>query len=385
MITAEIRDAGTFPQISRAVVPGMDRLRWVEFDCEEDWNGQRRGEISTNMMFRRPLALAPWPLEIGRHAPLDRTPLYEGLTWRLHQRVQQLPEGHAAAWAPVPEGRAVLSDTVDINEREEVAVSRFSTPEEVRSIVEQPTKWLRLPFDNEGGQCHLVEPALLMWRGLQNSRFALELEDNDLFTPYDLTKPERYAYWTDEGQRVEAGHLYALLADRERVVLYQRPRRWRIFVKVIAHFVHITPFEMVENDEVFLEVYYHRPPFFPVRFDQANVGVDVFWHQYEGQMLAYDAGLEWQWEHSRAAQDMRHAIVAQQVFTLCFVYMFIGAEPAVVTVWRVPPAVGEVVLGVGRIDQATGVESRVWVVQEQDVSQVYQQTLLDVFWADFAV
>ena len=386
MIWAELRDGGTAARISRGTAPGMDSLTWHplrEYEEASPGEHDRVDVQNAGMVATDPETVAPWPLDVPHQAPVDVTPRYDGLTFVLHEL--NAPST-TEPYGPLPGGAAAFTSTPLPTIRQQAAIGRLATMAELQALPTGGTDYIRQPYGNESGNCALVEPALLRWTGGKNQRFAVELEDNDLFTPFDLSDPDRYLWVDDDLKPVEHGEQFARVGDRSYLILYLRPRRWRWFVRVIAHYLYISWFEEVPNDEIFLEVYFDRPPFYPFRHDVLHTADDLtWWHEWEGEMLAFDAGVEYAWNHSLAADDMRDQILDQQWYSLCIVYVLIGVEPAAITLARMPPRMGDIVAGVGRRDKLSGVETRIWAVQKNDDDGTYPQQPIGKFWSDFDV
>ena len=390
MISAVLRDGGTDALLVRDVAPGMDRLRWRELNLEEDWPGELLGRLNDGMRRTdQEVTLAPWPRPLPRLAPLDYTPRHEGLVWRLWQRHQAVPTSESvdASWGAVPAGDAQIVADPTVTDRTQAHASRLANPEELRANPAlDPTVWLRLPFDNETGGCALKEGLVLKWNSLHNCAFTLSLDDNDVFVPFDLRYQDRYSWVDDDGKPLDPRTVWNTIADRAALRLYLRPRRWKWFAKVIAHYEIDTIFESALNDEVFLAVYWDRPPFYPVRHDVRHTAANrSLWHEYEAAYLSWDDGVNSAWQLSRHIGEMRYQMVQQQYYSLCYAYTLIGAEPAVISIWRTPPLFAEVVLGIGRVRDATGIEQRVWAVQQVGLDAEYPQTLIGQFWGDFDI
>jgi hypothetical protein len=377
MIYAEARDAMTRPLVTVAKVPGEDELTWVETDTEEDIRTDLSHEMNAAMMATQPeLTIAPWPLPVPRQAPVDLTMRYQWLAFHLHEYDQ----AHEA-WAPVPGGTATIRSTYDRLDRDQVAMTKMRSPHEVRALKSDPENWIRLPFVNEAAGTDMKDPIAMIWNGLQNARFTLELPDNDVFEPFDLTHPERYSFVGDGGKAIESGQAWGAFGDRARVVLYLRPRRWRWVVTVLAHFEFVTWFEEVPNDEMFVCAFFRRPPFYPYRH---NIAVSAQPDQYNtpdyfGNLRSYDQGISSAWDLSWHSIELRRQILDQQWFSMCEAYVFLGNEPPDIAIQAYPPRMGEIVVGIGFVDEATGRESRAWAVQATDASAIYpQRTVVQV-------
>jgi hypothetical protein len=357
-------------------VPGMDELTYVEVDYEEDIRVDLMNAENDAMKAYDPyLTVAPWPVPIPRHAPLDYTMRYDGLQFVLHHWDQ-----FAEDFCEVPGGMALIDSTDVPLDRDHQRLSRELNVGEVRGWpdMKQAT---RLPFPNETGGTDLKEPVAITYYGPKDCRFALELPDNNYFTPFDLTHPERYILRDSDGTLLEDGWDFLRPGADATRVLYLRPRRMRWIVTVIAHYLWVTWFEEAYNDEVFISVFYQRPPFYPMRH---NLGTTTKPEAYQlfnfyGEPRSEDNGLTSSWELSWHSIDLREQILDQQWFSLCEAYEFIGNEDPDLALVAYPPRVGEIVLGVGIVDRASGREDVVWVYQKEDASSVYPQRTVGEF------
>jgi len=221
----------------------------------------------------------------------------------------------------------------------------------------------------------------MRWQGMHNGRFTIEVPENDIFEPFDLTHAERYVFVTDADVAIEHGEEWGAFGDNARLVFYLRPRRWRWIVVVLAHFEHGNWFESVANDEVFISVFYLRPPFYPMRH---NIGVTAQPDSYQvfnfyGQERSLDNGLSSAWDLSWHSRELSRQILAQQWFSLCEYYIFTGNEDPDLALVAMPPRVGEIVEGIGFVDEASGRESRIWAKQRADLSATYPQRTIGQF------
>lgn len=388
-ILAELRDAGTEAVVARGVVPGMDRLFYREVRLEEDANAWDVPQHNAAMRTAAGgLDLAPWPEKVARCAPVDLTKRYDhAVRVQLLQRMSLLPDGSAFAWGDVPEGMAHVVDPaspVDPYNREASHVSGFRTPAELRAEESDPTPYLRLPFGNETGGTVLRRAALFRWDGLQASRFAFRLENDPLFTPFDLSHPERYEWRRDDGSVLEGGEEFAQLGAGADVVLYLVPRRWRWWLHLWVHYEFVQTWWSQIIDEQFSRIFYDRPPFYPMRHDVVHTAAEAeIWHEWEATFLSWDSGVDSKVSLSEAAAALRAEIIAQQYYDACTAYALLGAEPGRVVVWQDPPRVGDLVVGLGLRSPSLGVESRVWAIQAVDASALYPRQTIGQFFSDF--
>lgn len=381
MIEAVLHDAGTRLDVERNPAPGMERGRYLQLDMEESviesQSGARMGAINAGIRAAGYGSIKPWPGIITRHAPVDLVGANEGLDIRLHQRCNI-----TGRWNPVPEGRLVYTGITRALDRQRWRPAAMLTPEEVRELeAADAAEWVRLPFANEPTLGRQINAA---WFALQTSRCTLSMDDNNLWTPFDLTVADRYRWVGDDGATVDGATVQGHFGDRSRLCLYLRPRRWRWVARVTAHFLIVTPFESARNSEAFIKVWFDRPPFFPYRHElPRTIGNQAIFHPYTGTYLDYDAGVDYRWRMTRAFQELQREVVMQQYYSLCVAYILESVEPAQISIQRVTPRQGEVVCGIGIRSQHSGVERRAWAVQMKDLSAVYPQQTISTFWGEF--
>lgn len=376
MITAQLRDGLTAPVVSRQSVPGMDSLYWRETDTEESLRRDLSSELNAAMRsVAGSMALDPWPQKVPLAAPVDYGPLTKGMSIDLHHRDRLSGER-----PPIPAAAAQVLDesAIGLERRELLQGTALLTPAEVRASVSSPTEWIRLPFGNETGGTRMEQPVQLMWRA-KGAAFRAVLADNDIWTPFDLTHDDWYQAENDDGEVIDK-RFWLDFRQSARYVLYLRPRRWRWVVTCVAHFYIVTLFELVQNDEIFIQVFYTRPPYFPYRWDPTSRDTAPLWHPWVGSWLSFDTAVDWRWGHSLASEDMRHQIYQQQYVSLCASYLFAGNEDPAAVIERVAPRRGELVLGIGRMDNSTGQEHRIWVRQVVDLGSVYPQTVIGSYY-----
>ena len=388
MIHCALHDGGTVPMLRPDAVPGMDEMYWREGNFEEGVAEDRTRETNAVMQATDPVTMRPWPEPMPRHAWVDWTPRYEadgddGLRFSLHH-VDQITESSALVSA----GEVLFTrEPQPLLDASEGRLIRALDWREVQARAEDPTEWLRLDTDNESGGTHLKQPLELIYDRLRGATYHLELPDQSLFTPFDLRYPERYRVVTDDGRELSDEEAAQALALRNggRYRLHLRPRRWRYVATAWAYYALISGFEYVISTEVFTRAHFDRPPFYPYRHDLIESSKTTPLSGWFGAPLSYDEGIESQWGLSRSSQALRLEILDGGFRTLCLVKLFLFATNAEVTVWRYPPQTGEIVLGIDRVDQATGSSSRWWVVAKEDQATEYPATVLGHYLVPFCV
>ncbi len=382
MITLLPYDALTVPRPVASSLPGVSEGYWREVNCEEFPNEDRHVDINAEMRQVTPWEVEPWPEQLPGKMWVDWCPEYAGETDGLLVNLHHL-ETETGTCAVVPAGEAYLDEAPEEElRREEARISRLMTWREVQSYAIAPTEWYRLDTRNEALGTRLLAPARIIFDGVRGSAFRLEIPDQSLWTPFDLRRGlDGYYVVSDDGMRVDDSDAAAFLdfTQRSTHALYLRPRRLRIVVTVIAHYMYATFFELVLNDEIFTRAYFDRPPVYPERHDLLHTTLETPLYNYFGEPRSYDLGLDTAFSMSRTAGELAHEIVAAQFFDPCMAYVLVGYELPDMTVWAYPARAHDVVCGLGRIDTATGLESRIWLVQREDMSAEYPPRVLGQF------
>lgn len=393
MISAKILDAGTSPIKNPVLLgpfpPGMDGLVYREIDFEEDNVDPRPAEINDAMRAVEDVSIRPWPEELPGQSWIDKTRRYEtdgddGFRLNLYRH-----DRTSGTYAPVPAGEITLELNEPRETNEQAArITRELTWEEIQNRATTPADWLRLNVENRKSTgTDLENPLSIQWRGLRGTEYRLEMPDQSLFAPFDFRYPERYQGMTDDGVLLDpnetAGRLSLFAGGRYR--LYFRPRKWRYVATVIAHYLLISAFELVPFSEVFTRANTQRPPFYPIRHDLIHTSKIKTIPNFYGDLRSWDAGINWQWEHTRSAAAIAHEIIDSQYWTKLLVKLFVGNEDADVTITRYPPDPDDIVFGIGRIDTATGRESRTWIVQRAELVDQYPRIVLGQYLVPFAV
>jgi hypothetical protein len=385
-MVARLFDAGTAGVRQVDTAPNTDTFWWHETHCEERWLGTGKAAHNADVIAGCDgVTVKPWPLLVPGKAPLDWAPHYKGLDLRTWVE----NPANAAAWGECAGGRFYVDPDAynPVTSPTDGNAGQAATVEEMQELrtsgAEPDARYFRQLFLNELPGRDMGPPAIAVFRGLHGGKFTFSLENGDLWVPFDMTHPERYSFWDSEGNHLDHAELYRRVCFNERVNLYLRPRRWRYYVRVLVHYEHGNWFQSTQNDEWFLQVFYDRPPFYPTRQDIAHNNGDDYWHEYENVWLSYDPGIDYKWTHSQAALDMSDQIFDQQWWSLCEFYIYTGNEPASITVWKCPPEPGDIVLGVGTVSRATGMEQRIWVRQEEDATDRYPRILLGQWMSDW--
>lgn len=337
---------------------GVDAYRWREMECEMDAHRSERLLVE-NAIVQTPEMQKPKPWSGG----LIRS---------------KLPIDTDTTWGPIALRlwRRGAAESVFSLAREFI----FDKPPAALASLADVQQWFGPVFraTSENEQKGLLKaPVVALGNSLAGGFVVPELPDNDFFEPFDLRNKDDFLFFLGDK---EVSYHAAMQWGNGNVFLFLRPRQWRFFARVIAHYVYVTWFEEVPNDEVFLKVFYDRFPIFPWRVNLQAAKQFTIWHPYEGAYLFYDYAIDQKWQHSRAASEMRSEMLQQQWFSLCAAYIFLYAEPAAITIWREKPVEGETVCFLG-CSGTLAPEKLVRVVRKGG-SNAYPRTLIGTFWGD---
>jgi hypothetical protein len=102
----------------------------------------------------------------------------------------------------------------------------------------------------------------------------------------------------------------------------------------------------------------------------------VAWYEYRNVLYSLDNGIEWSFEHSRGAGELRRQMLDSQWHSLSEAYIYTGNDPATIVLWMWPPEPGDIVLGIGRVDYPSGREDLRWVMQKADLTAEFPRTVI---------
>jgi hypothetical protein len=357
----------------------MDEWYYADGDFEEELFQDRQADTNNIMVDVDTVTLQPWPEPFPGKMWVDNHQRYtritdDGLGFELYQ--DELTEDEPFLVASY-KAYADTSQDPNANKDDAHYLKRLDW-QEIQAAAADPTEYLRLKGLNE--YRGLGIPAELNWEGLDGSAFVLTLLDNSLFAPFDLRYPDNYVIITDNGDQLsQADAKQWFFLDKDGSYrLYLRPCKWRYVATVIAHYLLITLFEAYPVNIPFTRAHFDRPPVFPYFHDVLNA-VPFFLHPFFGGLYAADAGVDHQWSASRSARQMAKDILEQQYFTTCESLVFTGYEIPVITLWRYPPDPGDIILGIERVDTASGDVDRVWIKQLLDPFDDYPPVVIGDF------
>ena len=380
-IRCDLHDAGTMLiKVPHESPPGMDLAYFRELNMEYDWPQERTGEISSLIRgVEHRVDLAPWP---------DKFPGNMWVDWgKRHYADQGGPKFemyyydlYSKEWGPVPSSLSQVTYAQDLEpgvRRLDERASDLLTQEEVSAREPEPTKWIRLPTKNESGGCELETPVILSQRAHTGAAYTLTGDYNPIYMPFDLREPDYYRMIDDDGNGMsdrKKENYMKLMADGH-YRLYLAPAKWRWVATVVATYLYVSWFEMFYTDLIFTRAWFNRPPIYPWRHEvlQSAGRQDI---EYNHAYYAMDIGIDDGLERSRGAADLRRQIIDAQWWTQSEAFIFSGNDPLTLTIWQHPPDPGDVVLGIGRVDYPSKREDRVWLIQKEDVSSRWPNTVV---------
>jgi len=357
MIAARLFDLGTRYTGVNSGVPGMTEPRYLQVSMYEDALEDRSRQINDALLEVSPAQdCVPWPEQMPRKCWVDTTQRYidphDGIRFNLRYHVPVVDD-----YTLAPAGDAVLVANPDPEvDRADGRITKWLRWPDVQDV--RGPDWIRLDATNHA-QGGLTAPACLnLTGGYRGGAVALELPDNTLFAPWDLSELDRYLVYRElpDGDLARLSAAEAaretLLRDRGLYSLYLRPRRWEWSVLMQVDYLYVSFVEHFIFSLFFTFRWYDRPPFWPRRHNIFQSG---------GEPDAVDAACYEKLNNSEATAMMRSEIMKLQLFTPCEVITFLRAHPAEVTIWRIPERARDICLGIGRVDKTTGLENRVWL------------------------
>lgn len=386
MIRAQLFDCGTkFVYDSRVSVPGMDFGYYRELDFEHDWPGERAEEIQRAVVgVDHPITYKPWPRPFPGYLWIDWVPNYYGVPGG--PQVDLLHKDYYTGdYSPVPIQKAQIYDEQNVKANLETKYARTSdllTQEEVREAVEDPISepWLRLPLRNEIEQPQLGNRVVMMQDGHEGQGFAVKTNYGDCFQIVDMSHPEWYKFIDQNGETMERdkGRELCLLRKGGNYNLYLAPAKWRMVCNVIGHYWYISYTESYGVPLGFTKAFYTRPAVYTQRHNVIKTKhEDVV--NWLGTDYSYDIGVEDGFKRSRGSLNLAFQIIDAQWWTLSEAFIFLFNDPVLMALWGHPPDPGDIVLGVGRVDEYGQEEQITWVVQEEDISSKYPRYVIGLF------
>jgi len=391
VIRAELYDVGTrLIKATHLSPPGMDAAYYRETDMEYDWPQERTGEIREAVLgSEKRIELRPWPEPFPGVMWIDYTNKYIGVKGGLQLGMYNL-DLFTNSFEPLPKNTSQITIGADYSPDTNRADARMGDMRSVEDVVAsqpEPTKWLRVPLLNERGSgTGLETPATLIQECHTGAAFALDGNYSPLFTPFDTREPDLYDMVDDNGNPVpeEKKLAYLTLSEGAFYRLYLMPAKWRWVATVVAHYIYISWFEMFPTDEIFTKAWFSRPPIYPVRHNVMYTK-DEYMFEYNYVLHSYDPGVNDGFDRSRGSATLRFWIIDAQWWTLSEAYIFQANDDCSLVIWQHPPDPGDVVLGIGRVDFPGGQEERLWLIQRQDVSQRWPNTVVGIFLVPFRV
>ena len=391
VIRAELYDTGTrLIKASHLNKPGMEQAYFREIDMEYDWPQERTTEIQRAILgTEKRVDLAPWPERFPGVMWVDYNAKYRGDFGGLQLGMYNL-DLFSYEWDPVPKNTSQILPGEEYSPDENRADARMGDLHDVDGVAAsqpEPTEWLRLPLLNEtGSTTDLQTPATLIQECHTGGAFALDCNYSPLFMPFDTREPDLYTMIDDDGNPVSEEDKIAHMALSEGAFyrLYLMPAKWRWGATVVAHYTMITWFNVFPTSEIFTKAWFNRPPIYPIRHNVMYTK-DQPMFEYNWVPHSYDTGVNSGFDRSRGSATLRFWIIDAQWWTLSSAYIFTGNDDCSLVIWQHPPDPGDIVLGIGRVDYPGGQEERLWLVQKEDVSTRWPNTVVGIFLVPFRV
>jgi hypothetical protein len=380
---AELFDAGsTLTTVPWRTAPGMDDAYFRGLDMEYQFPNELQSLINQRLR-ETPLrkTLSPWPKPFPGRCWIDWTPRYVGQDGGLqintvrHEVMFNQYSFVAGKLTQIPK-QADYDPVTNIND---TRIADAKIVEEIAAEHDHPTEWLRRPlYNEEGGKdygyCGLEEPVSLVQNHHIGDEFRLVINYNPIFAPVDLTHPEWYSVVNSNGDPVHDQLRRMSMRQDGRYRLYLRPANWRWAATVWANYLYVSFFEMFTTRLVFTTAWFDRPPIYPRRHDLIRTTQTADW-EYLNTLYSIDVGISWAMQESRGAQFLRFQIIDAQWWTQSEAFIFLGNDPCTLAMWLWPPEPGDIVLGIGEVDNVSGAEQVVWLVQNRDLTDQYPRTV----------
>jgi hypothetical protein len=394
MIRAEFFDCGTMFRIYPfQSTPGMDLGYWRELDFEHDWPSERTEQIKAEILaVPHPVEYCPWPRPFPGYMWLDWSRNLYGSIGGPQFELYQFDDV-AQDFSIVPSSHAEVYDETQpnidmMNDMRHLRTSDMLDVQEIREHVEDPIAepWIRLPTINEATQPMLKNPLVMLHDGHEAPGFALTVNYSPLYQAVDLRYKDRYIFIDDNGNGIDPdlGYQHTMLRNDGLFRIYLAPAKWRMTCNVTAHYYYVSYFESFGVPLTFTKAFFTRPSIYPSRTDVCRTRNQSA-IEWLGTDYSYDEGVVSAFERSRGSLTLAQWIIDAQWWTLSEAFIFLFNDPVLIALWQYPPDPGDIVLGVGRVDQVSGKEERVWVVQKQDVLSVYPRTVIGLFFVPWSV
>jgi len=386
MIRAELFDLGTkFVWDPRNPIPGMDQGYYRELDMEYQFPGTRTSEINKAILeVQNPIQFRPWPRPFPGYLWIDWIRNYYGEIGGPQVKLYH-KDYYTGDYSPTPEPVAQIYDMDNVKVNFDPKFERSSDlldQEEIRDKVEDPIAepWIRSLLANETGQPSLKAPVTFMFNGLEGQGFAPKINYGSSFQVCDLSHPEWYSFM--DGDRnfmdVNKGRELTTLRNGGHYRLYLAPAKWRMGVTCRAHYWYISYTESYGVPLDFFSAWFTRPAVYPFRHDVDHTK-DQQAINWLGTDYSYDAGVDDAFDRSRGSLDLAHQIIDAQWWTLSEAFVFVLNDPALIALWQYPPDYGDIVLGVGRLDEYGQNEQITWVLQNRDIISEYPRQVIGLF------
>jgi len=372
-------DGGTRAIRRTDVVPGMDRLLWVEANYEEEAS-YVSNQVETNecMITIDDVRSEPYPLPFNYHMVLDFTDKYRTFGLKLKAYDQYRDD-----WSEVPAGNAVFKTATQVSttDPDDLMVSDLLNQTEVRGWVDNPGDWIYIEPENVTslGGTALEEQAHIEWHYLAGSVYRVEVPDNILFTPFDLTESGRYWIRDRDGRGIDPAFLD--MDEDAQWEYHLRPRLWQIQARCRARYIWVTNFGYAYDDVDFIVQSKMRPPVAPWRHNVFVTSATQPIDDYLGTPVSYDHGINYAFYYSAAARQLSQEILKMQWHGWSSAYILMDVTPATLYIQAEVPRVNDVVCVVRPYDSAPA--SEIHIGNNVSMSSIYPRIPVGVFWSDF--
>lgn len=358
----------------------MDRIAWVEADYEEESpTVDVRPETNAVMQQVHNVTGAPYPLPFNNHLYVDTTDRYRGLSFEMLTYDQYSEDFHPST----PGAAAFLTSAqTEISDPEETIVSNTLDQTEVRQTVGNPGDFIHLDF-LRAQSMGLEDPAHLGFHGLLGTKFAPKLDDNILFTPFDLSEQDRYVFTTQDGTNTAVNERTWGMVDGANYDFHLRPRTWWVQARCRATFIYADFFEILFDDVEFIVQFRYRPPIIPWRHNVYTTSATQPITDYLGVPVSYDSAIDYSFYYSKSAAQLIAEILKLQWYGWSSAYVLYRVTPATLYIYSEVPQADEVVCTFREYDSIGSAGDTITVKSTRAMDAEYPRTPVGVYWADF--
>ena len=396
-VEVELLDTWTRPVVNLAYQPGLDRMTYLQVSPTYNYGWWRSiddnralGELAFIFDFAQ-LPFATWPPGMPARMPVDWSAINSGtaggpvFTLHHHDEVTGL-----TAPVPHPYARQVadaLYSPVEDGDDANVGATAYHEDISAANHTAEGPVHIRLSERNRDGGTWLERPLNLRWHGVPGGQMVLVLEDNDLFVPFDLREPGRYAVLNATGTEFLAPDASTFMRFRpgELWRVHLRPQFWWFDVWMLVHYEIVTPFISIPSDEVIRFEGAMRPPVWPYRHNLLYTRTIADVPSFFGAYYSWDPGINAGFQYSALGVALSEAAHAEEYHTLCMAKVFLFNEQPWADIWTDAPRVNSIVAAFDHVDRASGEVERFLLMQVFDHRSVYPDRIIGSYLLDFTV